>query len=470
MSRSIHTTRRSVAQIRAKVLKAELPPDEIPRALQRLRRKRLTKKSVREERHRQIPSLPRTTIDSLRVESLSLREPAMHGLDRGDILEILSRLPQAAREGISRIQLSLGKAHQLEICATGRSCAAPDPFFERPGFEFLPGVYSGRVLGVFSPNNGLIRIFAFVVDQARSQLPAEALRLYLKLHSLKTLVHEVAHHHDEAERVARGRWLADRTENAEHYAEGCEHRWTQDVVIPYLESKFPKETSVLRHWVLGHAGILPDLRFFAGDPRRTKRSGRGRPAACTAEAFEGWLCLLPNFHTPTEIRLGFARELYSARAYTECLAVVDALLATETEASDALRLRADALVGMNRLDDAWTLAEALLTRNAGDSQAWKTRGHILEKRLAWNDLLANCERWLALPDSPTPARCEALAQRAVAFCALGLNEDLNQTLQTIVELGSHKADAVALRKRLENRLAAVMSRPNQSSPAEGTKA
>jgi len=149
----------------------------------------------------------------------------------------------------------------------------PDPHTGRMGSEWFSGVYCGPYFGLFRPASGLISVYAYVWDKARCPLPQDICELYLRLHALQTLVHEVAHHHDECQRQARGRWLKLRKENIEMYAERMEYEWTRSFVLPYLESTYPRAVRRLRAWVSWHGGIRQPFEFFAGDPRTTCRDG-----------------------------------------------------------------------------------------------------------------------------------------------------------------------------------------------------
>jgi hypothetical protein len=69
------------------------------------------------------------------------------------------------------------------------------------------------------------------------------------LEALKTLVHEAAHHHDTACRVARGRWRATPGNRAEAYARARAREWIRSVVLPYLAERYPEGRVLLREHV-----------------------------------------------------------------------------------------------------------------------------------------------------------------------------------------------------------------------------
>jgi hypothetical protein len=138
----------------------------------------------------------------------------------------------------------------------------------------LPGVFGGRVLGTWFSRGPRIEMYAYVYDPLT--LPHDAgWELYLRLRMLATFVHEIAHHFDGTERVARGRWRMDRTDANEIYAERWQHEWTQQAVVPYLEERYPRETRAFLAWVARHGGNAAATRLFG---RRSARHGPGTVA------------------------------------------------------------------------------------------------------------------------------------------------------------------------------------------------
>jgi hypothetical protein len=434
MSRSIHTTRRTLKRLALlKAVNQEGAAVRLEKARREKRRKRLLKRSVREERRKAPAPLASTAPHSIPIEVLDERQEIVHGASEADIRAILSKLPDAARDGISRIQLSLGKAHQEEVVRSRSDeehiC---DPITGRAGAKMFRGVYCGCFLGTFLPSSGLISVYAFVVDAAQTPLPAAALRLYLKLHALKTFVHEVAHHHDQTCRVRRGRWLADRKENVENYAERMEYRWTREIIVPYLDGTYKTETSTLLSWIEHHGGIRIPLVFLAGDPRRTERNGLMRLVFSTSAAFEDWLDDFPNYPDVIASRIAFAQELHYSDAYEECLTILNTVLASKPQSSEALILKADTLVHLDRLDEAERIADDLLEKNPLLEPALEIRGDVFEARKHWPQLLESSQRFLACADAESKFRKYALMHRAIALCALGRDEELNIAIDELL--------------------------------------
>src|SRR5262249_17493492 len=138
-----------------------------------------------------------------------------------------------------------------------------DPFTGRLSHEMLPGVYSGVCLGTYAPKSGQITLHAHVYDPGKLPISRKICEFYLKLRVLTTFVHEVAHHHDDTNRVRRGRWLADRKENVEWYAKKMEYEWTRQIVLPYLDKAYPADVKGLLDLVEHHGGLRVSLEFFA---------------------------------------------------------------------------------------------------------------------------------------------------------------------------------------------------------------
>jgi tetratricopeptide (TPR) repeat protein len=408
--------------------------DELKKAKREKTRKRLLKRSVRKERRESSAPLFSTAPDSIPIEVFDEAEEIVHGASEGDIRAVLSKLPDAARDGISRIQLSLGKASQEKVLRSRPDeehiC---DPITGRAGAKLFRGVYCGWFLGTFMPTSGLISVYAFVVDTAQAPLPPAALNIYLKLHALKTFVHEVAHHHDQTCRVRRGRWLADRKENVENYAERMEYRWTREIVVPYLEKTYQAETETLLAWIEHHGGLRVPLVFLAGDPRRTERNGLIRLAFSTSAAFEDWLDVFPSLSEVTASRIAFAQEIHYSDAYEECLTILNTVLATEPECLEALILKADTLIHLERFDEAKHIAEGLLNKNPNLEAALEIRGDFFEAREQWPQLLENSERFLECAGAESKFRKYALMHRAVALCALKRDEELNATMVELLQ-------------------------------------
>ncbi len=427
MSRSIHTTRRSLAELKKrKFASDDARREAISEAGFDLQRKRRIKRHVTKERHAVVAVGDPVPAASIPIKLRDRAPNIFHAAGPEDIRSILDLLPVTAVHGIGEIRLSLGRDYMLELDEETKG--KPDPLTGRPGHLSFPGVYSGTVLGTYFPSKGLISLYAYVIDWDRLLVPRAITELYLRLLALKTLMHEVAHFHDHTARVRRGRWMADRHENVEWYAEKREHEWTEQIVVPYLERRYSKECRAFRSWVQQRGGISLPLGFFAGDSRRTERNGMTRLVFSTSGAFESWLEKLPRYGSRHDAHLALAWELHYADQYEECLTVLNRILGDDPAHVKARECRADTLVHLERFDAALEDADEVIRRAPNENGAWESRADVLEHRKDWPSLLETCRQWERVPNVSPQKRRECHRYRAVANCAMGNTEGVETSL------------------------------------------
>jgi hypothetical protein len=436
MSRSIHTTRRTVADRAAEASTRPELGEQLEKAQEEKRRKRKIKRSVKEERRVQKTPTPGSVVEQVPINILDNNPSVIHGATEADLRAVLSRLPHAAREGISRIQLSLGKSEQEEIVLRkadrDQIC---DPICHRPGNEIIPGVYGGIFQGSYTRSSGLISVFAFVVDEAKVCVPPPALTLFLKLHALKTFVHEVAHHHDNSARVRRGRWLADGEDRVEDYASKMENEWTRSAIIPYLETEYPEPTEAFLSWIEHSGGIRLKLGFFGGDARKSKYYGRFYFVYSPVSLLEAWVGKFGEYSELLGHRIGFAEQLHYAEYYDECLKILNGVISVDARRIDALTWKADTLVHLEKWSEAEEIVGNVLKRVPTNEHALEVRGNILEERKEWNALLENSKLWLASAPEESTDKQIAVIQEAVAYCALGNLEMAEDRIKELVRMG-----------------------------------
>ncbi len=462
MSRSIHATRKTVSALAGKKFADPKAKSEaLAKARSELRRKRRIKRQVREERRREPAPLAGTSVATIRIEVHDEQPFVHHSASLRDVRALLERLPADSTEGIDRIQLILGKEF-IEERFGDEEEEERDPFTRRLSCQLLPGVYAGPCLGTYMPRRGLIAIHAHVYNPDQLLLPRKACELYLRLRALTTLVHEVAHHRDEIRRVRRGRWLADREENVEWYAEKMEYQWIREHVLPYLEKTYPDEVKQLLDWLEHHGGIRLSFEFFAGDPRTTERDGSLRLVFSTEGAFASWVCELPKCPDLAAARLAFARELHYADKYEECLEILDRILSDAPGHLAALTWKGDTLLHLDRPDEAFTLAEQVLAKDPNNADAWEIRGDVFLCRQNWKAVLENCITW----EAAVPEEHESLfwlyQHRAVAYCALGDRKQMEVWIEAWANYGNRKRNIEAIRK-------AVFRRAGREFPMESGK-
>jgi tetratricopeptide (TPR) repeat protein len=346
---------------------------------------------------------------------------------------------------LARIKLILGKEY-IEKCFRDEY-EERDPFTGRLSVELFPAVYEAPCFGTYASGRGSITIHAHVFEPRNLPMPRHICEFYLRLRALTTLAHEVAHHHDEIQRVRRGRWLADRKENVESYAEKMEYQWTREFVLPYLQETYSEAANELLNWVECQGGVRPTLEFFAGDHRATRRDGLIRLFFSTSGAFESWVGKLAKCRDLVSSRLAFAWELHYVDEYDLCLQVLERILEDKPVLSEALTCKADTLIHLGREDEAFAISEQVLAAEPTNGDAWEVRGDVLESRRDWVALLENCDRWLAQVPSDSPSRFDAFQHRAVAYCALGDIEKMEIWMNAWVNFGNRKRNPEHIRRQ-----------------------
>lgn len=446
MARSIHTTRRTLRELSAKKFPdGQQKQTAIEEAAESLSQKRRIKRMVKFERRLRSPTPAPTDVSTIPIDVRDQSEFVHHGASADDIRAILDALPESARLGVSRIQLSLGKAYMDE--RADEFGDDRDPFTKRLSSEVLPGVYCGEILGCFTIKSGLVSVYAYVYDRKRISLPLPLCEFYLRLHALKTFVHEMAHHHDRVARMARGRWRSDRKHTVEWYAEKMEHKWTHEIVLPYLERTYRRDATALKNWVGHRGGIRVGLDFFAGDSRRTQRDGLERLVFTTPSAFESWVEELPRCKTLAESRLAFAWELHYCDLYDQCLELLNSLVAASPNWVPALTCKADTLVHLERLDEALRTAERALELDSTNADAWEIRGDVFEYRKEWRTLLLNCDVWERSGRLARSAQRELLMHRAIAHCGMDRIPEMEAAIGAHLTLFIFKTQEIAARRR-----------------------
>lgn len=421
MSRSIHVTRRTLAEIRrTDYADPDQKREVLQRARRQWRRKQAIKDFMREERRQPATPPGDASPAILPIEVLDEGPHVFHAATPEDIRAVLARLPGAAVEGISRLQLSLGSAYQAES-REGNGYEEFDPYTGRLSSELFPGVYSGDILGTYTPDSGLVEIYACVCDWTKCPLPKAIGELFLKLAALKTLVHEAAHHHDWTARVGRGRWFPGTKDQRERYAGKMEREWTRDTVVPYLEATYPEAVAALLRLLDERGGLAVTLTTLA------------------AGYFSGnWLCDLLTHESLLESRLALARRTHFSDEYELCLLITGRILSEDPAHHEAKILRADTLGHMERYDEGLALIEEVLQEASADHEAHYTKILLLSGAKNWESVLQHSAIWESACGS-SPKDAESFHwYRALARAALGQHELLEQDLTALEkEEGRH---------------------------------
>ena len=378
MARSIHTTRRD----REEILRCDYRNRsdrgwQLSRTRRELRRKRAIKDQVGEER-RAPPPGPPVDPSVVPIAVIDGGEYVHHAVTVDDVRAMIARLPPGTATGVTSITLSLAIDAQGFVDHDD----PVDPYTGRAGAELLPGVHAGNVLGCYAPGDATIVIGAFVYSPALAW--REHKQLLLKLHALATVVHELAHHHDQATRVARGRWLADGGAKSERYAERMEHAWVQTVVVPYVEATYPADVAALLDWIEARLGCRLPLTSLVEDPRSTRPDGSDDWPGRTREAIAALFREAEAGVDDTAIRLAVARELHDEGLYPLARAVLSAIDRAHVEATIQL-------AHLDNHDRDYAAAEArardALARAPDHTYAWTVLVAALRGQERWSDVV-----------------------------------------------------------------------------------
>lgn len=414
MSRSIHTTRRILLrEKRFEYADPEKRAERVQSLHQELQQKRWIKEQISEGRQA-LPVLP-TSPEDIPVRILNEGKYIHYPASMDDIRNVMYRLPAGVTDGLVSIDLCLGKEEQEESSDDGPPADLydPDPFVGRRGDNLWQEIFHGRILGQYSLQR--IRLMAYVYDPA---LPnREMWELYLRLWTLSTFVHEVAHHYDNIARIARGRWLMSDEKKNEIYAERSQYHWVQQYVIPYLEEAYPQQVQTLRAWGSQHVGIPLTLSLLAEDPRATENGALG--FFSVHSALDSLVQNLRAYKRRIDTRLWFAEELHWALVYREALDIIDAVLAEHPNHLRALTLQADIYHHQKRNDDARRVAESVIAMDATYRKAWIVLADAYESLEDWNLLLTTASHAMTLYEADFTYWTNMLEARARAHLHLG---------------------------------------------------
>ncbi|HET7234146.1 MAG TPA: hypothetical protein VFJ16_29300 [Longimicrobium sp.] len=369
MSRSFHATHAAAARLgREDFANAGEKERRLGHIRADLRQKRATKRVTRciRRRHGHAP----TPVDAIPVRRTD-RSPFLHfPADADDTREILRRLPRGVTDGLAGVTLSLGMEASEAADGLDAVESPRDPFTGRPSSKRFPGVWSGRVMGRYRPWSASVELYGYAFDAADPHRPVWM--PLLRAEALATLAHEVAHHHDHTARVARGRWIAAHREAVERYAEGMQHRWTREIIIPYLRERYADEIRGLERWVERNGGIHLPFEALVDDPRVTGRGGSinaTRAIWSMRQAVGTVLESMGQGDPAWKTRLLFAREIHYLDRFGDALRVIDGVLRERPREREARLDRADVLAHLDRHQEALVLARELVAEDESCEEA-----------------------------------------------------------------------------------------------------
>ncbi|HEU4557020.1 MAG TPA: tetratricopeptide repeat protein [Longimicrobium sp.] len=451
MSRSYHATHARLHRLEKEDVsnpKAKAHAVDLTRA--ELRQKRRTRRMARalRLRHGHAP----TPVDSIRVRSEGGGRYVHYPASADDVREVLRRLPRGVTDGLANVVLRLGKEAAEEMEAKADFPSERDPFTGRAGGQRYPGVWSGRILGRYRAWATEIELYGYVFDPAHPD--RDVWMPLLRLEALATLAHEVAHHHDHTCRVARGRWIAGYEEVVERYAEAMQHRWTHEVIVPYLRERYAGEVARLERWVEHHGGIAIPFERLVDDPRVTGHGGlvhATRAVWSIRQAISGMLEEIDRGEPAWRVRLHFGRELHYLDRFDEALRVIDGVLAERPHEREARLDRADVLSHLGRNAEALELARALAAENGDCDAAWHIGMDAAEALGAWNEALNAATRRIDLARREGGPVSYAILQRGLLRLSSGDIVGARAELELAERSGRvARLEANRLRRRIEN--------------------
>lgn len=390
-------------------------------------RKRTVKAQVwrrRVERH--MPEAP-VSVASIPIEVRDQREFVHYPASTADMRAVLELLPPGTLDGVSRVVLCLGAEYQRELVETGKEFGDPDPLLGRLSIDSLPEVYVGSILGNYFADDASIWVYAYIYDAAT--MPDRELReLYLRLSMLATLVHEVAHHWDGTTCNARGRWADRPYGKSERSARKRAYWWVRQLVIPYLERRYPAASRALVEWVGKHGGVALPLSKLVNHPDES--------IFYTGGAVEALFSACDRGVSPLEARLEFARDLHLAERFDEALETIAAILGEHPGDCEVRTLQADIYEHQERHELAEEVARAIIADDPACAEAWEVLVHVYRAQGRWRELETAATQTMALsaPDGRTAAsaQCARACARAESGDLAGAAADLEELQRNLV--------------------------------------
>lgn len=433
MSRSYHATIRSLEELaRWNFSDKTEKTKHLDEVSEKLRQKRKVKATNLKWRRSPDDYLS-TNISTLPINVSKEGEYDHHSITEQDVRTILSMLPAGTVDGLTSIDLCLGKEHQ-DIEEND-----PDPLTGRFGSEFVAGIFSGECYGCYYPASG--RIFVFNWVYAPDNKIATLLAPYLKLYSLGTLVHEVAHHFDTANRLNHPRWSVRDLSSKEMYAESMEYIWIQELVTEYLMKTHPNECKQLLDWVSEYGGIELTLADLAPECRSTtKGKGDGVSDRAFFSLHQGFLEMVENYAANESVescRRSFALWLATSDHYAEALYVNKKFLLANPQDIFALieKVRIYRLLG--QYDSARQIGTNLLEWAPKSTEALEALCRVEASAKSWNNLLKlaiNLQDCTVYGSHEWLTACSFLGK---AYAGLNRWEEFEAICQLLTEIDAH---------------------------------
>ena len=439
MSRSFHTTRKDVQQAYEKAKDGD---DSRIQEYQKLREEHLTKRRakshIKEERQYGQSVHGGFSVDTLPIE-VEKRSQYLHfPASEQDIRALLKRMPQGLIDGLDKITFTLGEFEQRSPEEPYYAEPEKDPYLGRLGHEVFGGIYRPSCLGTYFLNKNEIKLYGYVYDSAIDH--RGLWDLYLRLHMLQTFIHELAHHYDFTNRIARGKWRMDDVNKGEIYAETAAHDWTREYVIPYLQEAYSTQCEQLDIWMIQNAKIVIDISLLAGDCRSTTKNGSNCISTLykTSSAFEEFVQDVLLEKNQLKARIGLAEELHFSEQYETALKILDAVLSEGANDVDAIGLYGDIYEHMERYDEAIDYAKRALQLDKQDVRSHHVMCDSYMGLKDWKSVLKWACRGLCIADNKWRYHL-FLRDKAVAEVELRLCDSARETISEVKALYGKRA-------------------------------
>ncbi|MBP2644396.1 MAG: Uncharacterized protein H6Q67_2283 [Firmicutes bacterium] len=317
----------------------------------------------------------------VRVNVLETSEYIHYPVTKEDIIEVAKSLPVNVLAGVNSINLCLGKLYQEEEIegACERSC---DPYTGRIYSGDGP-IYYPPILGVYRPTNNKIFLFAYVYDKQIVNI--DIIEPFLRIKMLITFIHEVAHHDDNLRRSGRGHCFGINEDRCENYAEAQEVLWAKTAVMPYLKKTYQEEYDRLLTWIKKMGGVDISLEELTGE-YNPRIGSMHRLGFTIFDAVDEMISSVINGKSNRDITLEFAKDLHYGDHYHECMISLEKILSEIPGDTEALGVKADTLIHLERYDEAEIVAKECLAIDSLNIDALQSLCDVQRERKNWTRL------------------------------------------------------------------------------------
>lgn len=383
MSRSIHETRKMLAEIMKYDFSTDWRSHHEKRMIEnRLRKKRSIKSHVTLDRSNVDPSISPTPLDQIPIVVRDEGHFVHYPASPEDVCALMHRLPPGSCDKLHRIELTLDR---FEDEYDSSNDSAVDPYIGRFSVQDYPGVYSSGVYGDYDKNTMNMHLYGYVYGP---DLPhRDKMGFLLKCRVLSTFVHEIAHHQDRTTRMARGRWRMDMERKDEKYACGQQDEWDFDYVIPYVEETYPAEVNRLLDWLEKETGIRLTLSMIFG--------GRNEDVGWFLELDPIFKSIAAN-DEKYEIRRKLIIELFWAGPYEKALEEIDRFLPEHPSDHELITLKARILRDQKQFSAAREVFRQALAIAPQYMDAWKFLVYLDDDERNWPEAIKDAEHAIGL--------------------------------------------------------------------------